>query len=65
MGPITGFCEPTHIVLTQMHALRPNGESDIHTIVNEQWDAIALGDLMQLSSCVDQDAGIASLIPFS
>jgi hypothetical protein len=46
-----------------MDTLTSNSKGHIHPIINQEWDTIALGDLMQLFGCGDQISGIALFVP--
>lgn len=58
-----GTGRPTHIILTQVNALDANGNGDIHSVVDQQRHSIGLAKFVQLPGRLDQDPGIAGLVP--
>lgn len=45
-----------------MDTLSADSQSDIDTVVDDQGDTIALGDLVQFGSCGDLNTGVTRLV---
>lgn len=52
----------THIVLPKMDAFRSNSEGNIYAIVDQQWNSMSFGDLVQLFSRLDQVPSVARFV---
>jgi hypothetical protein len=41
----------THIILADVNAFGANSESNVYAIIDEEWQIMLLGDLMELLCC--------------
>lgn len=52
----------THIILPQVNTLSAHGQGNIHAVVYDQGDTIALGHLFDFSRSRNQNTGVTLLV---
>jgi hypothetical protein len=53
----------TQIILTDVHTLGPNSESDIHSVINQKRYIVLLGDLVKFPGSLHHDTGVVGFVP--
>jgi hypothetical protein len=53
----------TQIILTDMHTLSSNSESDIDSVINQKRYFVLLGDLVKFPGSLHHDTGVIGFVP--
>ena len=52
----------THIILAKVDTFCSNGDSNVHTVIDQQRHIVCLSDLVQLFSCLDKNTSIIGFV---